>query len=92
MLSVCCSSLGVMAAPDFDLGEWDFLPPLDDAGLPDSPPPQLVLVEWAEPVLPSASTMIFADPADAAGDVGEALRFGTAWRQPGSPSWPGWAP
>jgi hypothetical protein len=27
-----------MFDPDFDLSEWDFLPPLDDAELPDEPP------------------------------------------------------
>ena len=27
-----------MFEPDFNLSEWDFLPPLDDAALPDEPP------------------------------------------------------
>jgi uncharacterized protein DUF222 len=72
-----------MTAPDFDPSEWDFLPPLDDAGWPDSPPPELVLVEWAELVMPAAPTLIFADPADAATDPVEAVRQGIAWRQPG---------
>jgi uncharacterized protein DUF222 len=73
-----------MTAADFDLGEWDFLPPLDDAALPDTPPAELVLVEWAEPtVLPSGPSLIFADQADVSADPAEAVRQGIAWRQPG---------
>ena len=72
-----------MTVMDFDLGEWDFLPPLDDAALPDSPPAELVLVEWAEPSVLSAPALIFADPGEASSDAAEALRHGTGWRQPG---------
>jgi hypothetical protein len=72
-----------MTVMEFDLREWDFLPPLDVAALPDSPPVELVLVEWTEPLVPSAPAVIFADQADASPDVVEALRDGTAWRQPG---------
>jgi hypothetical protein len=72
-----------MTATDFDLREWDFLPPLDDAALPDSPPAELVLVEWPEPSVPSAPALIFADQAEASSDPAEALRHGTAWRPPG---------
>lgn len=69
---------------EFDVREWDFLPPLDVAALPDSPPAELVLIEWTEPCTPSAPAVIFADQADVPSDVAEALRHGTAWRQPGS--------
>lgn len=71
-----------MTATDFDLREWDFLPPLDEAALPDSPPAELVLVEWTEP---TARAVIFADPADPADatDLAEAMLDGTAWLQPG---------
>jgi hypothetical protein len=79
-----------MTAMDFDLREWDFLPPLDDAALPDTPPVELVLVEWAEPSVPPEATLIFADHADVFPDpskafpaAAEALRHGAAWRQPG---------
>jgi hypothetical protein len=72
-----------MTAADFDLREWDFLPPLDVAALPDSPPAELVLVEWIEPAVPSGQAVVFADPAEACADVAEALRHGTAWRRPG---------
>jgi Domain of unknown function (DUF222) len=87
-----------MTATDFDLSEWDFLPPLDDAALPDSPPPELVLIEWVEPAVPSGSALpsvpvvpsgsglpavVFADPADAGADPVEAVRDGTGWRHPG---------
>ncbi|MEO7260237.1 MAG: hypothetical protein ABI047_03105 [Jatrophihabitantaceae bacterium] len=51
-----------MTAADFDLSEWDFLPPLDEAALPENPPASLVLVEWAQPAPP---VLVFADPADA---------------------------
>jgi len=75
-----------MIAADFDLREWDFLPPLDEASLPDEPPIELVLVEWPK----SAETaLVFADPADAALCAHDALRSevalleGTAWRKPG---------
>jgi hypothetical protein len=53
-------------AADFDLRQWDFLPPLDEAALPQEPPATLVLVELAEPESPVASVIIFADQADAA--------------------------
>ena len=83
-----------MTVAEFDLSEWDFLPPLDDAALPDSPPPELVLIEWTESAAASASAgsaasaasasaVIFADPADAGTDPLEAVRDGTAWQQPG---------
>jgi hypothetical protein len=71
-------------------GEWDFLPPLDEAALPDEPPVELVLVEW--PTQPSSrvavptsadSAIVFADPADAALDPAEAVRQGLAWQRPG---------
>lgn len=70
-----------MIAADVDVREWDFLPPLDEASLPDEPPVELVLVEWPEPTAP---TLVFADPADAAMDAAEAVRQGLAWRQPGA--------
>jgi hypothetical protein len=70
-----------MMTAEFDLEEWGFLPPLDEASLPDEPPVELVLVEWPEPPAPE---MIFADPADAVMDPDEALRSGLAWRQPGA--------
>ena len=69
-----------MTVTDFDLSEWDFLPPWDEAMLPDEPPAELVLVEWSEP---PTSRLVFADPADAGMDPDEALRCGLAWRQPG---------
>jgi hypothetical protein len=69
-----------MLTAEFDLEEWGFLPPLDEASLPDEPPAELVLVEWPEPASPQ---LIFADPADAVMDAGEALRQGVAWRPPG---------
>lgn len=70
-----------MTATDFDLREWDFLPPLDDAALPDTPPPELVLVEWAGPA--PVPAVIVADHVDVSPNPAEALRHGTAWRQPG---------
>ena len=71
-----------MITADVDLGEWDFLPPLDDAALPDEPPIELVLMEWPEP--PSAADpLIFAEQGDTSSDAAEALRHGTAWRHPG---------
>jgi Domain of unknown function (DUF222) len=66
---------------EFEVREWDFLPPLDEASLPDQPPAELVLVEWPEPPAP---VLVFADPADAAMDSAEAVRTGLAWRQPGA--------
>lgn len=70
--------------------EWDFLPPLDEAAMPDEPPAVLVLVEWLEPgntalvfADPAESTLVFADPADAAMDPAEALQHGLAWQRPG---------
>jgi hypothetical protein len=74
-----------MIAADLDscereLSEWDFLPSLDDAALPDEPPAELVLVEWPE--FPRAA-LVFADPADSATDPAEALRHGLAWQRPG---------
>jgi hypothetical protein len=33
-----------MMLAEFDVQEWDFLPPLDEASLPDEPPVELVLV------------------------------------------------
>jgi hypothetical protein len=70
-----------MIAADFDLSEWDFLPPLDEATLPDEPPVELVLIEWAQPTAPA---LLFADPADSETDAAEAVRQGLAWRQPGA--------
>ncbi len=60
--------------------EWDCLPPLDEAALPDEPPVELVLVEWPEYV---EAPLVFADPADAATDPAEALQQGLAWQRPG---------
>src|SRR5690348_15936433 len=64
----------------WEFSEWDFLPPLDEAALPDQPPLELVLVEWPEP---AASALVFADPADATLDRAEALDQGLAWQRPG---------
>jgi hypothetical protein len=72
-----------MTVMELDLREWDFLPPLDVAALPDSPPVELVLVEWTEPLVPSAPAVIFADHTDVSADVAEALAHGTVWRRPG---------
>lgn len=83
-----------MTAADIDLREWDFLPPLDEAALPQEPPATLVLVEWSEPALPAesvapaASALVFADQADAAlcsDALGRdaALAHGLAWHRPG---------
>ena len=70
-----------MTAADFDLSEWDFLPPLDEASLPDEPPVELVLVEWSESTAPA---LIFADPADSETNAADAVRQGLAWRRPGA--------
>jgi len=71
----------VVITADADLSEWDFLPPLDEASLPDEPPIELVLVEWPAPTIP---TLLFADPTDSSIDAAEAVRQGLAWRQPGA--------
>ncbi|MEO6503248.1 MAG: DUF222 domain-containing protein [Jatrophihabitantaceae bacterium] len=56
-----------MTATDVALHEWDFLPPLDDAALPQDPPDAWVLVAWPEPAAPAvAPAVVFADSADAA--------------------------
>lgn len=65
---------------EWEFSEWAFLPPLDEAALPDEPPAVLVLVEWPEP---EDAALVFADPADAAMDPAEALRHGLAWQRPG---------
>jgi hypothetical protein len=72
-----------MIATDFDPREWDFIPPLDDAALPDAPPVELVLIEWTDLPVPPVPAVVFADSADTTTDPAEALRHGTAWRQPG---------
>jgi hypothetical protein len=69
-----------MMLAEFDVREWDFLPPLDEASLPDEPPVELVLVEWPEPPAP---VLVFADPADHTMEPDDAVRSGLAWRQPG---------
>jgi len=68
-----------MRAAEFDVREWDFLPPLDEASLPDAPPAELVLIDWPSP----ESAVIFADPADSHLHPAEALSQALAWPQPG---------
>lgn len=73
-----------MFRPDFDVSDWDFLPPLDDADLAAVPPPER---EFSGVVIGSElATVLFAEPAepaDSATDLGYAVGEDLAMVRPG---------
>src|SRR5689334_22286261 len=71
-----------MISPDFDASEWEFLPPLDDAGLPAVPPPERS--EFCGVMVGSElAAVLFSDRADSASDLGIAVGEGLAMLRPG---------
>ena len=70
-----------MFRADFDVSDWDFLPPLDDAYLATAPPPER---DSSGVMIGSElATVLFAEPADSATDLGFAITEDLAMIRPG---------
>ncbi|MDQ2839198.1 MAG: HNH endonuclease [Actinomycetota bacterium] len=71
-----------MGAAEFDLDEWNFLPPLDLDALPDEPPPEREHY-GAVTIGSELSSVLFAGKPDSAYDLGQAIYRDWASVQPG---------
>jgi hypothetical protein len=66
---------------DFDVSDWEFLPPLDDADLAETPPPAR---ESSAVVIGSElASVLFTEPADSATELGYAVSEKLAMVRPG---------
>jgi len=70
-----------VSGADFEVSDWEFLPPLDDADLATAPPPER---DFSGVVIGSElATILFADAGGSAADLGYAVSENLATVRPG---------
>jgi hypothetical protein len=70
-----------MFRADFEVSDWEFLPPLDEADLATAPPPER---EFSGVVIGSQlASVLFTEPAESATDLGYAVSENLATVRPG---------